>query len=295
MMKGPTKIVAVVRKTNGELTEKDFSEGTSRFSKVKKIPIVRGVFALVESFSLGYKTLDYSAEVSTEGLEAEAESKLDKWINEKFGDKLLKFLMPIAAVLGVGLAVLLFFWFPAFLFSIIPGLSTANMSGIWRSVFEGIFRLILLVAYMALISLIPDIKRVFQYHGAEHKTIFCYESGEELTVENVRKQSRFHPRCGTSFIILMVLIGILLGFFITTPNALIRMAIRLIMLPLTCGIGYEIIKLCGKYDNILTCIIAKPGLWVQRITTKEPEDGMIEVAIAALEKVIPEQGEDILK
>ena len=296
MMRGPKRTVAVVRKPNGELAQKDFTgEPNPKLQKLLKIPFLRGIFAMGSSFSLGYKALSYSAEISTEGLEAEPESKLDQWLEEKLGDKMMSILMPIAMVIGVALAILLFIWLPAFLFNVIPGLKNLPASGIWRSVFEGCFRLLLMIGYMAAVSQMPEIRRVFQFHGAEHKTIFCYEAGEELTVENVRKQTRFHPRCGTSFFVLMLLLGILIGFLIQTPNSLIRAAIRLLLLPITCGIGYELIKFCGRHENCVTSLISRPGLWVQRITTKEPDDAMIEVAIAAMKEVIPENGEDIVK
>lgn len=153
-------------------------------------------------------------------------------------------------------------------------------------------RIGIFLLYLVGISRMKDIRRVFQYHGAEHKTIFCYENQEPLTVENVRKHSRFHPRCGTSFLILMLLIGIVLGFFIQTPQPVLRTLIKLALLPLVMGIGYELIKICGRYDNAVTRVIAAPGLWMQRLTTKEPDDDMIEVAIRSLEQAIPENGED---
>ena len=148
---------------------------------------------------------------------------------------------------------------------------------------------------MALVTLNKDIKRVFQYHGAEHKTIFCYEHGLELNVENVRKQTRFHPRCGTSFIVLMLIVGILIGLFIPFTNVWLRSAVKILLLPVTVGIGYELIRICGRHDNIITHIIAAPGMWMQHLTTKEPKDEMIEVAIAAMKDVIPENGEDIIR
>jgi uncharacterized protein YqhQ len=139
-----------------------------------------------------------------------------------------------------------------------------------------------------------EMKRVFMYHGAEHKTIFCYENEEELTVENVKKQSRFHPRCGTSFLVLMLIVGIIIGLFVPTGIGVLRPIIKILLLPVSCGVGYELIKICGKYDNAVTRIIAAPGMWAQRITTKEPDDDMIEVAIKAIEAVIPEDGSDII-
>jgi len=158
--------------------------------------------------------------------------------------------------------------------------------------FEGVVKMILFLSYVLIVSKTPDMQRTFMYHGAEHKTIFCYENLEELTVENVKKYKRFHPRCGTSFIIIMLLVGIIIGLFITSSNPLVRTGIKLLLLPVSCGIGYELIKICGKYDNAVTRIIAAPGLAAQRITTKEPDDSMIEIAIAAIEPVIPENGED---
>ena len=163
---------------------------------------------------------------------------------------------------------------------------------VWRSVLEGILKIAIFLGYIVIVSRTPDMKRTFMYHGAEHKTIFCYENLEELTVENVRKYTRFHPRCGTSFMIIMLLVGIIIGLFITARNPLLRALIKILLLPVSCGIGYELIKLCAKYDNVFTRIVAAPGLMAQRITTIEPDDSMIEVAIAAIKPVIPENGED---
>ena len=169
---------------------------------------------------------------------------------------------------------------------------------LWKSIFEGILKLILFLSYIIIVSQTKDMKRVFMYHGAEHKTIFCYENEEELTVENVRKQTRFHPRCGTSFMVIMLIIGILAGLLVPVAPfglAVLRPIFKILLIPLVCGLGYELIKLCGKHDNALTRIIAAPGLWAQRITTKEPDDGMIEVAIKAIESVIPDDGSDIVQ
>ena len=167
----------------------------------------------------------------------------------------------------------------------------------WKSVFEGVLKIVLFLLYIVVCSQMTEMKRVFMYHGAEHKTIFCYENEEELTVENVKKQSRFHPRCGTSFMVLMLIVGIVIGLFIPVAPfgiPVLRPIIKILLLPLTCGIGYELIKICGKHENALTRIIAAPGLWAQRITTKEPDDKMIEVAIEAIKAVIPEDGSDIV-
>lgn len=218
---------------------------------------------------------------------------------EKKGEKLvMTFLMVLSGLLGVALAIFLFLWLPSFLYSLIKGAAAARPAGdglrafllsdVTRGVFEGVFRILLFVGYMLLVSLMKDIKRVFMYHGAEHKTIFCYEAGEALTVENVRKQRRFHPRCGTSFMILMLLIGVIVSMFIRVDNPLLRTGIKLLTIPLVVGIGYELIKLAGRKTNWFTRVISAPGMWLQHITTKEPDDGMIECAIRALEVVIPE-------
>ena len=207
--------------------------------------------------------------------------------------------MIISGVLGVVLALGLFIFLPDFLAGLISD-HLPNPS-VWRPIFAGILKIIILVIYMALVCLMKDIRRTFEYHGAEHKTIFCYESGLELTVENVRKQRRFHPRCGTSFLILMLIVSIAVGLCIDpiymaitghAANKLVFSLIKLCLLPLTMGIGYELIKLAGRHDNLFTKIISAPGLWLQRLTVKEPSDDMIECAIAAFKEVIPEDQSD---
>lgn len=213
-------------------------------------------------------------------------------------------IMAVASVLGVVLAIVLFKGLPEVLYGVlvklIPTLDGAGYGySLIRAVFVGVFRIAILVAYMSLVSLMKDIKRTFMYHGAEHKSIMCYEKGLELTVENVRMQKRFHPRCGTSFLILMLIVGIFITMFIPSKlheseviNVLLRTLISLALLPVMMSIGYELIKLAGKYDNLFTRIISAPGLWLQRITTREPEDDMIECAITALKNVIPNDGSD---
>ena len=209
-------------------------------------------------------------------------------------DQGIRAVVAVGGVLGVALAVLLFFFLPAVLFNGLMMLTGDGISG-WRSVFEGLLRIVIFVLYIVVISKMPEIDRTFRYHGAEHKTIFCYENDLPLTVENVRKQKRFHPRCGSSFMILMLLLGIIIGFFIPFSNPFLRTFCKLLCLPIVVSIGYELIKLCGKYDNVLTRIIAAPGLWFQRLTVKEPTDKMMEAAIAAMKAVIPENGEDIIR
>jgi uncharacterized protein YqhQ len=258
----------------------------SIIDKLKKIPVVRGVFNFASSMVAGYKSLMKSAEIA--GFEDENEKEQSKGLMAIVG--------VIAAVLGVFLSVGLFIFLPTFIYDLLAMLIPALAGKAFlKSLFEGVLKIVVLIVYMSLVSKMNDIKRTFQYHGAEHKTIFCYEAGLELTVENVRKQGRFHPRCGTSFLIVMVIVGIFIGLLIPAGlPSLLRTAIKLLLLPLTMGLGYEFIKFAGKTDNKITRILSAPGLWMQRITVLEPTDDMIECAIAAVNEVIPEDGSDIL-
>ena len=255
-------------------------------------------YNFIESMKFGYKCLMRSAEIAgleeIEKEEAEKAAKAGKKDNSKMWMNLM---MVGASILGVVLALFLFIALPTFIYSLVCRISDSDIfyeeNRYLKSVFEGIFKVVILVGYMSAISLMKDIRRTFMFHGAEHKTIFCYESGEELTVENVRKQKRFHPRCGTSFLILMVLVSILIGFFIPPElHPLVRVCVKLLLFPLTMGLGYELIKFAGKYENIITKIISAPGVGLQRMTVFEPDDSMIECAIAAMKEVIPEDGSD---
>ena len=209
-------------------------------------------------------------------------------------------IMTVGAVLGVALALVLFMYLPSLAFKGIEYLAGADLK-MYKGLIEGVLKMAIFVSYIAVVALEKDIKRVFMYHGAEHKTIFCYESGKELTVQNVRGFKRFHPRCGTSFMFLMLAVGILISsvLVVVLPDFIVSrnyiwVPIKILLLPLTCGLGYELIKICGRHDNFITRIIAAPGLWIQRLTTKEPDDDMIEIAIAAVKEVIPEDGSDEL-
>lgn len=297
MMRGPHRTTVAVRMEDKSIYTEDieFKSLASR-SKIFRLPIIRGFASLIDSMRLSMKCLMLSADKAIEGAEEEEEpTKLEQWLMDKFGDKFYNIIMAFASILGVVLAVALFFILPTFIFNQIAKVAPALSEGtMWRSVFEGILKIAMFLCYVWICSRTPDMKRVFMYHGAEHKTIFCYENLEELTVENVRKYKRFHPRCGTSFMIIMLIVGVIIGLFITETNPILRALIKILLLPLSCGVGYELIKICGKYDNIVTRIIAAPGLWAQRITTIEPDDSMIEVAIAAIKPVIPENGEDII-
>lgn len=298
MMRSPKKTTVAVRTSNNEIYTEDLKfKGLAEKFKIFRLPLIRGIAALIDSIRLSQKALMISAEKAIEGIpEEESQSKFEQWIDKNLGDNFTKIITAIAAVLGIALAIILFFVLPSFIFDLTKYTPTdLHNSWLARSIIESTLRIIVLLVYLIIVSKLPDMKRVFMYHGAEHKTIFCYENELELTVENVRKQKRFHPRCGTSFIMLMLLVGIIIGFFIHISNPFLRTMVKPLLLPLSCGLGYELIRLCGKHSNIITRIIAAPGLWMQRITTKEPDDSMIEVAIKAMKSVIPENGEDLIK
>lgn len=295
MMVGPFKRAAAFCDESGAVTveEISFTPLTKKHPILGK-PFIRGFFAMVDSLRCGYQALSLSADRVMEDTGEEELSGLDKWLDEKLGEKGSGIIMSIAGVLGVLLAVLLFFMLPTVLFNLLQ--NAVGDSIAWsRSLLEGVLRLLIFLGYLALIGQMKDIRRLFMYHGAEHKTIFCYEKNLELTVENVRRQSRFHPRCGTSFLVLMLVISIVVGFFIPFSNPVLRTLAKLLTIPIVMGIGYELLKFTGRHNNLLTRIIAAPGLWVQRLTTKEPaEDSMIEAAIAAMKAVIPVNGEDLI-
>ena len=294
MMVGPFKKVAAFCDKDGNITTEELkiTPIKEKYPILGK-PFLRGIFNMADTLRLGMQAMERSAEVAAQGEEEEEPSKFDRWLTEKLGDNLMKVISVLGSALGVVLAVVLFLFLPSLA---VTGLAQLTGPGIepFRSLLEGLLRVIIFLAYLALISLIPDIKRVFRYHGAEHKTIFCYENELELTVENVRKQKRFHPRCGTSFLVILILLGILVGLFIPVTNPFLRTLCKLLTLPIVVSVGYELIKLCGRHNNLLTRIISAPGLWVQRITTKEPDDRMMATAIAAMKEVIPPGGEDLL-
>ena len=296
MMKGPHKTVMAVRTTNGSITTEEVKESRLKDKyKILALPVLRGVVGFVESMYYGYKALMRSADLSgfTE-LEAETEDKPA----EKLSGKLMAIVTVIALILGLGLALGLFIYLPALLFDTLNKYVFAGGITAAKGVFEGVIKMAVFVLYVWAVSRTKDIKRVFMYHGAEHKTIFCYEAGLELTPENAAKQKRFHPRCGTSFMILMLVVSILISsivMLIYPPITSIRwlwVLVKLLLVPITVGLGYELIRICGRYDNLLTRIISAPGMWLQRLTTVEPEDDMLEVAIVALTAVIPENEND---
>lgn len=288
MMRGPKETAMAVRVPDGSITvEKVYDERDRKNPKILKLPFVRGIINFVQTMILGYKTIMRSAELA--GIDDDAEpSKFDKFLEEKLGEKLFAVVGVIAMVLGVVLAVGLFVLVPTTLVKLFN--TYIYNLGVFTSVAEGIIKIAVFIGYLALVSLMPDMKRVFAYHGAEHKTIACYEAGEELTVENARKHTRFHPRCGTSFILIVLIISIVV--FLAVPadlGILMRFLLRILLLPLVVGIGYEIVKFVGRHDNKFTRIISAPGIFLQRLTTNEPDDSQLEVAIASLNAVKPEE------
>ncbi len=297
LMKGPKCSAMALRLPDGsiEVEEKKTSSLRDKH-KFFALPLIRGVVSFVESMIEGYKALMESAEkVSFEDIknddDIENMSKVDKWITEHFGEKMMTVVSVISMILGFGLAFALFFYLPTLAADLLNKVTDGAITN-FRALIEGVVRIIIFVLYMLLVSQMKDIKRMFMYHGAEHKSIFCFEAGEELTVENVRKMSRLHPRCGTSFMFVMILISILISSVVSIAFPMLRdirplwMAIKILLLPLVMGLGFEFIKFAGCHDNLFVKIVSAPGLWMQRITTNEPTDDIIEVGIAALKAAL---------
>ena len=290
LMRGPRKQAIAVRTAEGITVKEDELKFIKDRYPILGWPFIRGTVNFLGSMVNGVKALTYSAEQQPEE-EQEEPGKLDKWIMEHFSSETAdKLIIGIAVVLGIALAVGLFIILPTVLVGFLDGVL---QSRVLRNLLEGVVRIAIFLGYMFLATKLKEIKRVWMYHGAEHKTIFCYEHGLELTVENCRKQSRFHPRCGTSFIFIVMIVSILVYSVFSWSNMLVRMLIRILLLPVVVGISYEIIKWAGRSDNWATRIASAPGKALQHLTTAEPDDSMLEVAIAAMKRVIPETaGED---
>lgn len=284
MMKGPVKSAMAVRKPDGEIELEVWD--TKRPGTLGRIPFVRGIFNFIDTMIQGYKCLMSSAEIS--GQEEEP-SKFEIWLDKKFGKKAGVVFEGFVTVLALVLCIGLFIAVPSFITSLFSQHIKSNFA---LSAIEGIIKMAVFLAYIIGVSRLSEINRTFMYHGAEHKTIFCYEKGLELTVENVRKQIRFHPRCGTSFLLIVIVLSIFAGSLMTWESVLIRMLTKIVTIPVVVGVSYELIKFAGRHDNWLTKIISAPGLWLQHFTTQEPDDDMIEVAIAAVKPVLPENRED---
>ena len=291
LMRGPKKQAIVCRTADGLVEKVDELRLIKDRYPILGVPFIRGCVTFLDSMVKGMQALTYSADLIPVEEQGEPD-KLDKWIESHFSEeKAKKLIIGAAVVLGVLLSLFLFIFLPAFVVGLFKGLSGHYFV---RNISEGVVRIIILLCYMKLCTLSPDVKRLFRYHGAEHKTIFCYEHGKELTVDNVRPESRFHPRCGTSFLLVVVVVSILVNSVVRADNTFVRMGCHLLLLPIVVGISYEINRWCGKHDNALSAALSAPGKWLQRITTSEPDDGMIECAIRALQLVIPEEsGSDV--
>ena len=286
LMRGPKKQAIVCRTQDGLVEETEELKFIKDKYPILGWPFIRGCATFLDSMVKGMQALTYSAELVP--LEEQGEpDKLDQWIEKHFPeDKAQKLVIGTAVVMGIGLALLLFVFLPAFIVGLIKPLTQSYLV---RNLSEGLVRVAILLLYMRLCCCMSDVKRLFSYHGAEHKTIFCYEHGKPLTVENVREESRFHPRCGTSFLLVVVVVSILVNAVVRLDNTFARMGGHLLLLPVVVGISYEINRWCGRHDNWLSAALSAPGKWLQHMTTNEPDDSMIECAIRAMELVIPEE------
>ena len=298
MMRGPHKTATAVRKPDGEIEVKIEEIGTKKHSPIARLPIIRGCVNFVDSLVIGMKSLMWSAEfIDIEGDEEEESGKFDRWLEEKLGDKLKDYVIGFSVVIAIIFSVGLFMILPWLLSLLLGFVTTSNFA---ITLGEGLLRFAIFIGYLLLVSQMKDIKRVFEYHGAEHKTIACYEAGEELTPENVKKYTRLHPRCGTSFLLFVMIISILI-FFLIPPfdfvssvilRKLMAIGVRLCLLPIVAGISYEVIKIAGRSKSKGVALLSKPGLWMQKITTREPDKSQIEVAIASMKPCIPEDKEE---
>lgn len=290
MMRGPKEIAIVVRRPDQQLTvKKEAIGGIVQKYKLNKIPFLRGSIALIDSMVLGMRSLTYSAEVAEEGIEEEEPDKFQRFMEKIFGDKANDVLLYTSVAIAMMLSIGIFIIGPTFLTSFLGKYVDKN---IFMNLMEGFLRLGMFLIYIVVISRMKDIRRVFQYHGAEHKAIYCYEHGEELTVENARKYTTLHPRCGTSFLFIVMMVSIIMFSMVGWPNPLVRVVTRLALMPLVAGISYEIIKLGGRSNSPIMKAINYPGKMMQKLTTLEPDDSQIEVAIEALKNVLVENEEE---
>ncbi|MCF8020080.1 MAG: DUF1385 domain-containing protein [Vallitaleaceae bacterium] len=286
MMRNNEKYATAVRTSDQKivLDKREYVSLTKRY-KILGLPLIRGGVAFLESMVIGMKILTFSAEFFEVEGEEETPSKFEKFLEAKFGDRMNDIVIVISMVLALALSIGLFFIVPAFLSQI---MGRFLPEGRWMNLMDGIIRILILIGYIFLISKMKDIQRVFEYHGAEHKTINCYESGDEVTIENVMKHSRFHKRCGTNFIFIIVTVSIVVLTIINVQTFWLRIGVRLLALPLIAGISYELLKIFGKFDNGLINIFASPGMALQRITTSEPDESQVEIAITAFMNVLEE-------
>ena len=284
MMRNGSEYSVAVRKENGEIeVKKETYKGVGSKCKLFRLPFIRGIFSFVDSLVLGMKSLNYSASLFMEdGEEEEEPGRFEKWLQKKFGDKAEKVIMDLTMVISIILAMGIFMVFPTWVSTLMKPLLG---NGIWMALFEGVLRIAIFIAYVGLISLMPDIKRTYMYHGAEHKCINCIEHGLPLTVENVMKSSKEHKRCGTSFLLIVMVISILFFLVIRPETLWLRLVSRILLIPVIAGVSFEFLRLAGNSDNPVVNLLSKPGLTLQGLTTKEPDEKMAEVAICAVEAV----------
>lgn len=284
MMRNGSEYSVAVRKENGEIeVKKETYKGVGSKCKLFRLPFIRGIFSFVDSLVLGMKSLNYSASLFMEdGEEEEEPGRFEKWLQKKFGDKAEKVIMDLTMVISIILAMGIFMVFPTWVSTLMKPLLG---NGIWMALFEGVLRIAIFIAYVELISLMPDIKRTYMYHGAEHKCINCIEHGLPLTVENVMKSSKEHKRCGTSFLLIVMVISILFFLVIRPETLWLRLVSRILLIPVIAGVSFEFLRLAGNSDNPVVNLLSKPGLMLQGLTTKEPDEKMAEVAICAVEAV----------
>ena len=291
MMRGPKEIATAVRKSDGSIViDKSPVSSVVLKYKLNKIPIVRGVVSFVESLVTGMKCLMFSADqMDIEDEEDYKPSKFEKWLDDKFGDRVKDIAIYFSVAAALVFSVFLFMLLPNALATVIKHFTENHVV---LNLAEGVIRMAIFLGYLTLVSRMKDIQRVFEYHGAEHKTIATYESGDELTVENARTHSRFHPRCGTSFLLIVMVVSIIVFSCLKWGHMWQNMLYRLLLLPVVAGISYEMIKIAGRSKNRFVALLTKPGLWLQRITTREPDDSQLEVAIASLKAVLTDNRED---
>lgn len=284
MMRNGSEYSVAVRKENGEIeVKKETYKGVGSKCRLFRLPFIRGIFSFVDSLVLGMKSLNYSASLFMEdGEEEEEPGRFEKWLKKKFGDKAEKVIMDLTMVISIILAMGIFMVFPTWVSTLMKPLLG---NGIWMALFEGVLRIAIFIAYVGLISLMPDIKRTYMYHGAEHKCINCIEHGMPLTVENVMKSSKEHKRCGTSFLLIVMVISILFFLVIRPETLWLRLVSRILLIPVIAGVSFEFLRLAGNSDNPVVNLLSKPGLMLQGLTTKEPDEKMAEVAICAVEAV----------
>lgn len=283
MMRNGSEYSVAVRKENGEIeVKKETYKGVGSKCKLFRLPFIRGIFSFVDSLVLGMKSLNYSASLFMEDGEEEEPGRFEKWLQKKFGDKAEKVIMDLTMVISIILAMGIFMVFPTWVSTLMKPLLG---NGIWMVLFEGVLRIAIFIAYVGLISLMPDIKRTYMYHGAEHKCINCIEHGLPLTVENVMKSSKEHKRCGTSFLLIVMVISILFFLVIRPETLWLRLVSRILLIPVIAGVSFEFLRLAGNSDNPVVNLLSKPGLMLQGLTTKEPDEKMAEVAICAVEAV----------